>query len=181
MCDHRRVLGVSCDDYCRHGAFAEFVAVPRHVLYRLPEAVSFQHAAMVEPLSIALHAVNRTRVCLDDTAVVVGGGMIGLLVVQALRAAGCGRIVAVDIEQRRLDLACKLRADEGLRSDQTDVRAEVLKHTADRGADLAFEVVGISPTVQTAVGCLRKGGSLLWWATSRPRSTSRFRRPSLAN
>lgn len=160
LCENRRVLGVSCEEYCRHGAFAEFVAIPQHILYRLPDAVSFQRAALVEPLSIALHAVGRTRIRLDDTAVVVGAGMIGLLVIQALRAAGCGRIVAVDLDQRRLDLACKLGADEGLRSDQVDVRSEVLRRTEGRGADLAFEVVGISPTVQTAAACLRKGGQL---------------------
>ncbi len=160
LCDQRQVLGVSCEDYRRHGAFAEFVAVPQHILYRLPDAVSFQRAAMVEPLSIALHAVNRTPIRLDDTAVVVGTGMIGLLVVQALRAAGCGRVIAVDLDARRLELACRLGADEGLRSDQVDVRDEVLRRTAGRGAELAFEVVGISATLQAAVACLRKGGQL---------------------
>ena len=86
LCDNRRVLGVSCDEYRRHGAFAEYVAVPQHILVRLPDDVGFRQAAMVEPLSIAFHAVRRTRIALDDTAVVVGAGMIGLLVVQALRA-----------------------------------------------------------------------------------------------
>jgi L-iditol 2-dehydrogenase len=160
LCDNRRVLGVACDEYRRHGAFAEFVAVPQHILYRLPDGVTFQQAVMVEPLSIALHAVRRTHICLDDTAVVVGAGMIGLLIVQALRVAGCGRIIAVDIDQSRLDLACKLGADEGLRSDQNDVRREVLERTGGRGADVTFEAVGITPTVQLAVACLRKGGQL---------------------
>ncbi|NQT36871.1 MAG: alcohol dehydrogenase catalytic domain-containing protein, partial [Planctomycetes bacterium] len=105
LCDNRRVLGVSCDDYRRHGAFAQFVAVPRHIVYRLPEGLSFERAAMVEPLSIAFHAVNITPITLGDTAVVVGTGMIGLLAVEALRAAGCGRIFAVDLDQNKLDLA----------------------------------------------------------------------------
>ena len=113
LCDHRRVLGVSCEDYRQHGAFAEYVAVPHHILYRLPEAVSFEHAAMVEAVSVAIHAVERTPISLGDTAVVVGVGMIGLLVVQALRASGCGRIIAVDLDQHRINLACKLGADEG--------------------------------------------------------------------
>ena len=160
LCDNRRVLGVSCDEYRRHGAFAEYVAVPQQILYRLPETLSFHHAAMVEPVSIALHAVHRTRVCLNDTAVVVGAGMIGLLAIEALRAAGCGRIIAVDLDQRRLDLACQLGANEGLRSDAADVRAVVLERTGGRGADIALEAVGINPTVQLAVGCLRKGGQL---------------------
>jgi L-iditol 2-dehydrogenase len=121
LCDNRRVLGVSCEEYRRDGAFAEYVAVPQHILYRLPDAVTFHQAAMVEPLSIALHAVARTRVTLDDTAVVLGAGMIGLMVTQALRAAGCGRIIAVDLDSSRLELACKLGADEGLRPDVDDL------------------------------------------------------------
>lgn len=160
LCDRRRVLGVSCDDYRHHGALAEYVAVPQHILVRLPENVTFRQAAMVEPLSIAVHAVGRTRVALNDTAVVVGAGMIGLLVVQALRAAGCGRIIAVDLDQGRLDLACRLGADEGLRADLVDVPGEVLRRTEGRGADVAMEVVGLTPGVQTAVASLRKGGQL---------------------
>ena len=72
---------------------------------------------MIEPLSVALHAVRRAGVCLGDTSLVVGAGMIGLLVVQCLRAAGCGRIIAVDLNRGRLDLACRLGADEGLLSE----------------------------------------------------------------
>jgi len=160
LCDNRRVLGVSCDEYRQNGAFAEYVAVPQHILYRLPEGLTFERAAMVEALSIAFHAVERTPISLNDTAVVVGTGMIGLLIVQALRAAGCGRIIGVDLDRARLDLARELGADEGLRSGADDVVAEVLKRTADRGADVAFEVVGIAPTLKLAVQCLRKGGSL---------------------
>ena len=160
LCDNRRVLGVSCDDYRQNGAFAEYVAVPQHILYRLPDGLSFERAAMVEPLSVAFHAVHRTTVRLNDTAVVVGAGMIGLLVVQSLRAAGCGRILAVDIDANRLDLARRLGADEALRADTVDVPAEVLERTDGRGADIAIEAVGLSETVQTAVAGLRKGGQL---------------------
>jgi L-iditol 2-dehydrogenase len=159
LCDNRRVLGVSCAEYRQHGAFAEYVAVPQHILYRLPDAVSFEHAAMVEPLSVAVHAVNRTRIALDDTAVVVGVGMVGLLVVQALRAAGCGRIIAIDLDRGKLDLARRLGADDGLPSGG-DAAAEVRRQTAGRGVDLALEVVGASTTVQLAVACLGKGGQL---------------------
>src|SRR5208337_2476341 len=147
LCDNRQVIGVSCGEYRRHGAFAEFVAVPQRVLYRVPADVTFVHAALVEPLSIALHAVARTRVTVGDTAVVVGTGMVGLLVVQALRAAGCGRIYGVDLDAHRLQMACQFGADEGLRSDTTDVVAEVRRRTNGRGADLALEVVGATATV----------------------------------
>jgi L-iditol 2-dehydrogenase len=160
LCDNRRVLGVSCDEFRRHGAFAEYVAVPARILYRLPEEVSYQRAALVEPTSIAFHAVHRMKIRLGDTAVVVGTGMVGLLVVQALRAAGCGRLIAVDLDPQRLKLACELGADEGLNARDLDVVAEVMRITGDRGADVAAEVVGNSPAVETAIGCLRKGGQL---------------------
>ena len=160
LCEHRRVLGVSCEDYRQHGAFAEYVAVPQRILYRLPEAVSFERAAMVEALSVAVHAVERTPVSLGDTAVVVGVGMIGLLVVQALRLAGCGSIIAVDLEEERLNLARRLGADVSLKADACDVPQEVKQLTQGRGCDLAMEVVGTNPSFNCAVACVRKGGAL---------------------
>ena len=160
LCDSRKVLGVSCAEYCRHGAFAEYVAVPHHILYRLPGGISFEQAAMVEALSVAVHAKERLPVSLNDTAVVVGAGMIGLLLVQTLRAAGCGTIIAVDLDQDKLDLAKKLGADVGLKAGACDVAGEVRELSNGRGADIAFEVVGMTSTVKTAVECLRKGGAL---------------------
>jgi len=161
LCDNRRVLGVSCEEYRQNGAFAEYVAVPHHILYSLPEVLGFEQAAMVEPVSIAFHAVKRTPLSINDTAVVVGSGMIGLLIIQTLRAAGCEKIIAVDLDQNRLDLACRLGEVAGLKSDNSDVVQEVLKLTGNRGADIAFEAVGITPTIKTAVNALRKGGSLI--------------------
>lgn len=160
LCDNRRVLGVSCEDYRQNGAFAEFVAVPQHILYRVPNEVSFEQAAMVEALSVAFHAVERTPISINDTAVVVGAGMIGLLIIQSLRLSGCGKIIAVDLEQTRLDMAKQLGADITLNSSQVDVPAEVFKLTDNRGADLAFEVVGIQTTLQMGIASLRKGGSI---------------------
>ncbi len=160
LCDNRRVLGVSCAEYRQHGAFAEYVAVPQRILYRLPDGVSFEQAALVEAVSVALHAVSRPPIALNDTAVVVGAGMIGLLVIQALRAAGCGALVAVDLDPARLALARQLGADVTLRSDTDDIVARVQSLTGGRGADLAFEVVGFSPTLNLALNSLRKGGAL---------------------
>lgn len=160
LCDNRSVLGVSCADYRRDGAFAEFVTVPARILYRLPDALSFDDAAMVEALSIAVHAVGRTPLVLNDTAVVVGAGMIGLLVIQALRAAGCGTILAVDLDPAKLDLARQLGADAGIQAGKSDVAGDVRSRTGGRGADAVFEVVGITPAIKTAVECVRKGGSL---------------------
>ncbi len=160
LCDNRRVLGVSCDEYRRDGAFAEYIAVPQHILYRLPEGLSFEHAAVVEPLSVAVQAVERTGLALNDTVVVVGAGMIGLLLIQVLRSAGCGLIIAVDLEQDKLDFARKLGADIAVSPDACNVPQKVAEHTAGRGTDAAFEVVGITATLNTAISSLRKGGTL---------------------
>jgi L-iditol 2-dehydrogenase len=160
LCDNRRVLGVSCDEYRQDGALAEYVVVPQHILYHLPEGLFFEQAALVEPLSVAFHAVERTPVSLNDTAVVVGAGMIGLLVIQSLRLAGCGDIIAVDLDPGRLRLAGELGADLTLNSATDRVVESVRARTGGRGADRAFEVVGLSPTLNLALGCLRKGGSL---------------------
>ncbi|HCK12965.1 TPA: galactitol-1-phosphate 5-dehydrogenase [Candidatus Poribacteria bacterium] len=159
LSEGRIVLGVSPGEYRRHGAFAEYVAVPHHVLYEIPEKVSFTQAAMVEPVAVALHAVGLTPISVNDSAVVVGAGMIGSFIVQALRAAGCGRIIVVDLELERLELARKLGADLGVRADE-DVLEKIKELTHGRGADIAFEAVGIDSTVQTAIDSVRRGGTV---------------------
>ena len=161
LCDNRRVFGVSCDDYRQDGAFADYVAVPQHILYRLPDKIGFEQAAMVEPVAIAMHAVKHVPVSNESSAVVVGTGMIGLFVVQCLKAAGCKKIIAVDLEKERLDLAKKLGAATVLKADACNVVEEVMSMTDGRGVDLAFDVVGAKQTVRTAVKSLRKGGDLV--------------------
>lgn len=158
LCENRRVLGVSCEDYRRQGAFAEYVAVPERVLYRLPEGLTFENAAMVEPVSIAFHAVRRAAPVLNDTAVVLGAGMIGLFVIQALRLAGCGKIIAVDVVPDKLKLARDLGASHIVNSGTEDVLARVQDLTGGLGADLAVEAVGVAQTVEMAIRSVRKGG-----------------------
>jgi L-iditol 2-dehydrogenase len=82
LCDNREVIGVSCGDYRRAGAFAEYIAVPERILYRLPEQMSFPEAAMLEAVSVALHAVRISGEIEGKTALVIGAGMIGLLTMQ---------------------------------------------------------------------------------------------------
>jgi L-iditol 2-dehydrogenase len=160
LCDHRRVLGVSCGEYRQHGAFAQYVALPPRILYRLPDNLPFEHAAMVEPLSIAFHAVRRAGVAAGDRAVVVGAGLIGLLLVQSLRLAGCSQIIAVDIAAGKLALAGKFGATAGVDSAQAGALRKIIELTQGRGADAVFEAVGIAPTVDLALRCARKGGSV---------------------
>ena len=159
LCDNRRVLGVSCDEYRQHGAFAEYVAVPARILYALPEGVSFPQATMVEALSIAVHGVRRVPVELNDSALVVGAGTIGLLAVQVLKSFGCHPVIAADVDEGKLEWARKLGADEVIHSGDIEVGREVRK-VAPRGVDVAVEAVGLAASLQDAVAALRKGGSL---------------------
>lgn len=159
LCENRRVLGVSPAEYKQHGAFAEYLAVPARILYPMALQLTYEQAAMVEPVSIAIHAVQRVKIFPKDTVVVIGSGMIGLFVIQALRWAGASRIIAVDLEENRLALAHGLGATDTLKSDACDVPTEVMKLTGGRGADHAFEVVGISSTLNLALNSLRLGGS----------------------
>jgi L-iditol 2-dehydrogenase len=160
LCDNRRVLGVSCAEYRRDGAFAEFVAVPARILYRLPDALSFEEAALVEALSVAVHAAGRAPVCLGDTGLVVGAGMIGLLAIQALKARGCALVAAADVAPERLAQARKLGADVAIDTRTADAAAEMRRLTDGRGADVAVEAVGLPTTVRIAVESVRKGGAL---------------------
>jgi len=159
LCENRRVVGVAPAEYRQHGAFAEQLAVPDRILYRVPDALSFEQAAMVEPVSIAIHAVQRTKIAPGSTAVVIGSGMIGLLVIQALRWAGAGQIVAVDLVDSRLELARQLGATHTVNSGKADTAAEVARITDQQGADTAFEVVGFTPTVNLAIATLKRGGT----------------------
>lgn len=160
LCDNRKVLGVSCSDYRQHGAFAEYIVVPQRILYPLPDTVTFRDAAMVEPLSIAFHAIRRSPVALGSSALVVGAGMIGLLLIQLLKLAGCSQIIAVDLIPQKLELAQKYGATSQLRADEAEVVAKIFELTQGRGVDIAFEVVGIEPTLQMAISGLKKGGTL---------------------
>jgi len=160
LCDNRQVIGVSCGDYRRHGAFAEYVAIPQRILYHLPDNLSFAEAAMLEAASVALHAVRVSEVKDGETTLVIGAGMIGLLTLQAARALGCARVMIADIDASRLELARNVGADEILDSSGAELVAEVLKRTEGRGVDLAFEAVGRNETVNTAIDCTRKGGTV---------------------
>lgn len=169
LCDNRRVLGVSCNEYRRHGAFAEYVAVPKHIIYPLPEGLSYDHAAMIEPTSIAFHAVRRMPIQLADQALVVGCGVIGLLTLQAMRMAGCGQIIAVDLDEGRLELARRFGADETINPKAGNALQQVKDLTGGRGVDVAAEAVGATEPLNFAIESLRKGGTLALVGNVTPR------------
>jgi L-iditol 2-dehydrogenase len=185
LCGNRRIFGVSCDEFRQHGAYAEFVAVPQQILYPLPTELPFEHAALIEPVSVALHAVDLLKVQPGERAVVVGSGMIGLLVIQTLRIAGCREVIAIDIDAGRLQLARQLGATAWINSKTggwgrgaaeppvrkeaggsplarpqapSDTDTAVLELTEGRGADVAVEVVGNAAALSTAIRSLVRGG-----------------------
>lgn len=159
LCNQRQVLGVSCGDYRRHGAFAEYLVAPERILYPVPDTLPLEHAALVEPVSIAVHAVRRAALKSGESTVVVGTGMIGLLIVQALRAAGAKSIVAVDIAPERLELAEQMGATATVDARSPDLLAALREHTGG-GVDASFEAVGTTECVTAAIECVRKGGSV---------------------
>jgi L-iditol 2-dehydrogenase len=150
LCDFRQVVGVACAEFRRDGAFAEFVVLPQRILHRLPDGLSFEEAAFAEPVGVALHAVARAGELAGASVLVVGAGLIGLLVIQALKRAGAARVIAVDLDAGRLELARKLGADETF-----------ISGAAVPQVDVAMEVVGAAATVDLAVRSVRKGGRVV--------------------
>ncbi len=192
LCPNRRVLGVSPGEYRRHGCFAEKIALPTRILYRIPDELSYEKAAFAEPVSIALHAVNladgievgeafthtHDETCEhgcehgaaveDDadeanggTAVVVGAGLIGLLVIQALKARGWEKVIAVDLDDSRLELARKLGAEETFNAKQEGLAMHIRQICGGDGADASFEVVGAGAPLDLAIRSVRKGGQVI--------------------
>jgi L-iditol 2-dehydrogenase len=160
LCDNRQVVGVSCGDYRRAGAFAEYVAVPSRIVYKLPDSLAFAEAAMLEAVSVALHAVAVSDLKGGETALVIGAGMIGLLTLQAARAAGCSRVFVSDIDATRLKSAAALGADEVIEASGVELTREILRLTEGRGVDVVLEAVGRNETIATAIDCVRKGGTV---------------------
>ncbi len=168
LCERREVLGVSCGEYRRAGAFAEYLIVPERILYALPDAMPFAEAAMLEAISVALHAVRMAGVQGGETALIVGAGMIGLLTLQAARIAGCSRVLVADIDATRLRMAEVLGADEVLQLSGAEMSREVLRRTA-AGVDVALEAVGREETVTAAIESVAKGGTVVLIGNISPR------------
>jgi 2-desacetyl-2-hydroxyethyl bacteriochlorophyllide A dehydrogenase len=158
LSDNREVLGVSPGTYKRDGAFAEFIAIPQHILYKIPEKVSFEQAAMAEAVAVAHHAINIAGVRTGDKCIVVGAGMIGIFIIKLLKLSGASTIIAIDINQKQLEKALKAGADHTFLSTDENLGEKVIVLTNNRGADISFEAVGKSESVNIAIDLLRKGG-----------------------
>jgi L-iditol 2-dehydrogenase len=160
-CDKRQVLGVSVPAFKRHGAFAQYVTVPWWIVSKIPDELSFVHAALLEPASIGTHAANRASISNDDTVVVIGAGTIGLFILQGARLQGAAKVIAVDINEFRLDLAKKIGADRLINPLESDLSEAVLQETEGKGANVTLEAVGYAKTFADAVSITRMGGQIV--------------------
>ena len=160
LCDNRRVLGVSCDEYRQDGAFAEFVVVPDHIVYRMPNGLSYVEAALAEPAAVAAHAFRLTPVGLDESVAVFGAGLIGLLLIQILRASSSGPIVALDTDAKRRDTALAFGADVALDPSDPALVQKIAACAGNPFVDRVFEAVGATAPIKSAISLVRKGGSV---------------------
>ncbi len=160
-CVKRQVLGVSVPEFKRHGAFAEFVSVPSWICAKLPDAMSFVQASLLEPASIGTHAANRPPISTSDTAVVIGAGTIGLFILQAAKLRGARTTIACDLNEFRLDLARRVGVDLCINPNKVGLKQEILDRTDGRGADLSFEAVGFGETFRQAISITKTGGHVV--------------------
>jgi 2-desacetyl-2-hydroxyethyl bacteriochlorophyllide A dehydrogenase len=158
LSDNREVLGVSPGTYKRDGAFAEYIAIPQHILYKIPEKVTFEQAAMVEAVAVALHSIKISGINPGDKCILVGAGMIGIFIVKLLKLSGASTIIAIDINPKRLEQAKRAGADHTFLTYESDLAEKISTLTSNRGADISFEAVGKSESVNLAIELLRKGG-----------------------
>jgi L-iditol 2-dehydrogenase len=153
----RRLMGKDAP-----GAFAEFVVWPARNLVRLPESVTFEQGALVEPLSVAVRAVNRAGLDGATSAVVVGAGTIGLLVASVLKHRGVASVVISDPSVERRAVALDMGVGVAVDPLEDDIVETVLGLTGGVGADVAFEAVGIGTTVAQAHAVVKYGGTVVW-------------------
>jgi threonine dehydrogenase-like Zn-dependent dehydrogenase len=161
LSDNREVFGVSPGSYRRHGAFAEFIAVPQHVLYKIPDNVTFEQAAMVEAAAVALHAVNISGILTGEFCFVAGAGTIGLFLIKLLRLSGASCIISADINNKSLKMALKAGADFAFQPGDVNLLETIRSRTSGRGADLSFDAVGISATVNLSIDLVRRGARVI--------------------
>jgi L-iditol 2-dehydrogenase len=145
----------------RHGAMCEKVALPRRCLFPVPDGMELGEIALLEPLSVAVHAVELARLKPGATIAVLGCGGIGLCILLVARAKGAGVIMATDLVHERLVVAKQLGADETFVAEVESPVPKLLELTGGRGADVVFEAAGAQETQQQAVEACRPGGSVV--------------------
>lgn len=153
LCDAVTMPGVTCD-----GAYAEYMTVAARALYRLPEGVTYEQAAVTDPSSNALHAVRRSGLGLGDRVLVVGAGPIGLLTIQAALLAGARTVIAAETNPARAKLALAMGASAVVDPSTENVDLRVADLTDDQGADVVFCASGNPAAMGSTFTLVRKGG-----------------------
>ena len=142
------------------GSFAEYAIARTGFVYPKGEFLSFDEAALVEPLAVAVHAVRQARIGIGDTVIILGTGTIGLLAIQVARKAGA-KVLATDLSNEKLHLAASLGADYVMAGNTDEARQLVMAMTQDSGADVVMECAGTPQTLAQSVELVRKGGTIL--------------------
>jgi (R,R)-butanediol dehydrogenase/meso-butanediol dehydrogenase/diacetyl reductase len=156
VCPNMAVAGFMAD-----GGLAEFMVWPADHMVPMPDSISDVEGPLLEPATVAVHGVRRSGVKPGDTVVVVGCGTVGLLTLQAFKAAGA-RVIAADVRKQSLDLAKELGADEVLNSrDEQAAASRVLELTNGIGPDIVVESAGAKETPRIAIEWARRGGTVL--------------------
>lgn len=146
MCTKLGTVGFAWD-----GAFAEYGVYPEYSLLKLPDSVTDDMGAFVEPLAVAVHAVNRSGMKIGDNVAIVGAGPIGLLVLQACKAAGAGHVYVVEPMKTRMATAAKTGANAVIDPTAVDAGKEIGELTGGLRADVAFDCVGNQSSFDTVV------------------------------
>lgn len=147
------------------GAYAEYIKVPaRMVLVNLqviPQHISYEEAAITEPLACVLHGAEKVGVKLGDTVAIIGAGPIGLLHLLTAKKNGAEKVISIDLVEERLNFAKKLGADEIINAGKENVVEKVRQLTGGYGVDVVIEAIGLPQTWEQALKLVRKGGSVL--------------------
>lgn len=140
------------------GMLRDYVAIPAHLAYRLPDNISTMEGALIEPLAVGLSAASRGDVSLGQNVVILGGGCIGLLTMMACKARGAGKVILCDLFAKRLEKALELGADAVINAKEEDVLSRVLELTGGVGADVVFETAGNPRTAAQTSDLVRRCG-----------------------
>ncbi|MEM2129580.1 MAG: alcohol dehydrogenase catalytic domain-containing protein [Candidatus Bathyarchaeia archaeon] len=164
LCEHllETLIGFSVD-----GAYAEYIRVPAPIVrqntYVLPENISFEEAALLEPLACAINGIDAANIGLGDTVLIVGSGPIGLIHLQLAKLKGAAKVIVTDLQAERLKIACKLGADVVIDASKEDQLSRVKEITGGLGADKVIEAVGLPQTWELAFQMTRKAGTTLFF------------------
>ncbi|NLW55236.1 MAG: alcohol dehydrogenase catalytic domain-containing protein [Firmicutes bacterium] len=141
-----------------NGAMADYITVEEAYLYKLPEHLSYDAGALLEPLSVATHAVRRAEIEMGEKVLVIGAGAIGLLIAALCRLRGATEVAIVDFLPKRLEMAMELGATTVINPSEQSVEEAVKELTGGSGVDKSFECVGMEVTFNQAMMALRKNG-----------------------